>query len=170
MHFSNGKPRWPSLRDTERHPTASTMTGLIACCLGIENKTKEYEDLRSSLHFYTTIPDYVSILDDYQIVSPKEEGKPVGQGDMMSADGTWKKDGSSKSQVHTRFVEDGVFYVLAGCDNAEFLRKIHYALLHPRWTPYIGMACCTPSDLLTTEDFIIKDLNEWEKEEEYVCI
>ena len=167
---SNGKAGWPLLRDTELHPTRSMLTGLLACCLGIKNETEEYKELGEKLHFLTTTSDNVSILDDYQIMSPKEEGKTTGESDMLAVNGSMKKAGSGKVQFHNRYIQDAKFHVLVGCDDIELLKKLHYHMRHPVWPYYLGKAACTPSEPLIGPEFYADELSVWQEKEEYVCI
>lgn len=168
--YSDGKAGWPLLRDTANHPTASTLTGLVACCLGIANKTDEYRELGEKLRYLTTIPDNVTILDDYQIVSPKETGKLTSESDLLNLNGKKKTNGSGKVQIRNRYIQDAKFHVLIGCEDVDFLRNIHYHMRHPVWPYYLGKACCTPSEPLVGLDFRAEDLDVWQNEEEYVCI
>lgn len=163
---------WVTLRDTMLHPTASTIVGILACSQGIEKDTEEYEGLKRKLNFKTTVLDDVLILEDYQIVSPKEFRKATADSEVFMVNGGKKDAAGSQLPITNRYILDAEFKVLVECENLEELKKIHHYLLHPVWAYYLGKACCTPSKPLVGREFKTTDLDEWEKKTkgEYICI
>ena len=162
---------WPSHRDTLLHPTASALIGIIACSQGIKKGTEECERLKRILNFQTSVLDEVSILEDYQIVTPIEPGKSAKDSEVYMVNGKKKPASKSSYQITNCFIMDAEFSVLVGCENIEELEKMHYYLRHPKWVYYLGKSCCTPSKPLVGAEFKTTDLEEWkEKIKNYICI
>lgn len=143
---------WVELRNTEDHPTASAVAGLIACCLGVRPGTPEYRHLLC-LKYLSRTEKYNGILEDYQIVTPKEPGKLASESGIRTIDGKTKDPGEGQRPIRKRYLQDSSFCVLVGSEDAEELRRIHAAIRNPEWVYFLGRACCTPSEPVAEKDF-----------------
>ena len=158
---------WVEIRNTENHPTASAVAGLIACSLGIKKNTPQYDHLRT-LDYRSTADRNAMLLYDYQIVSPKEPGKSTKESTIRRINGTRHALNTAQRPITKVYLQNASFSVLVGSESAEELREIHAAIRNPRWLYFLGRACCTPSREIVPAEFEAKPLDEYEGE--YICI
>lgn len=158
---------WVELRNTENRPTASAVAGLIACCLGVRPGTPEYRRLLC-LKYISMTDKNSGILDDYQIVTPKEPGKLSSESEILKLSGGKKGPGEGQRPIHKMYLQDSSFSVFVGSDDIEELRRIHGAFRNPKWVYYIGRACCTPSAPVVEEEF--RAVSENDIKGDFICI
>ena len=143
---------WVEVRNTEMHPTASTVAGLLACALGIKKGTEAYDWLLT-LDYRTSHLPMARILDDYQMVYPKEPKKLSKESKMRKINGAVHSSQTGQRPIHKMYLADAVFHVYVGCEDVSRLREIHAALRNPKWVYYLGRACCTPSREIVPAEF-----------------
>lgn len=159
--YGNAENAWRTRRDTQIAPTKSAVIGILGCSLGFRKGEEKYEKLEKFTYLYKTNRK-PKILDDYQMIRPKEEGLSFEDSRFWSADG-----GHSGKQLPTtkEYLVDTSFSVYIGYDNPNVLKTIHGALRNPVWPYYLGRACCTPSKPIADKEFVLT-----EELEEQVCI
>lgn len=155
---------WPTFRDTELIPTTSALIGLISCALGI-SETDPIHDRVSNCHFFCERIDKTEKLLDYQIVSPREYKYTIKDSKFWTMDG-----GHSKPQfiMHKGYLTNSEFIVYVGYEDKEFLHTIYKAFLNPKYSYFLGRACCTPSKPIVDREFTVK--SKLDEEEVIPCI
>lgn len=158
--YGNEENAWRTRRDTQCYPTKSSVIGIIGCSLGLRKEDDDYQKLNNLTYLYKE-NRRPRILDDYQMVRPKERGKSFEDSRFWSASG-----GHNGVQLPTNkeYLMDASFSVYVGSEDLQTLRKIHKALRDPAWVYYLGRACCTPSQPIVEKEFVLI-----EKLEEPVC-
>lgn len=154
------RARW-DVRDTGTEPSKSGIIGLLGCVLGYHRDDKRLEtELDAGLQVGVREDRRGAIAIDYHTVEPR----PV----FTTADG--KKHSRSKSggqnayqntiQSYRQYIEDASFLVIIS-GSIELLEKCRDALMHPKWTVYLGRKSCVPTrplfDAMTTEYASIED-------------
>lgn len=164
--YSSSENIWRTRKDTKPGPTKSAVTGLIACAMGLRKGDKKYTQLEKLDYSYRAgIEDTNErknlkkghIMDDYQIIRPKEAGKSFEDSYFWRPDG---KHNGIQLPTYKEYIVDAEFTVYVGSENESLLKKIHAAFTNPVWPVYLGRACCTPSspivdkevELLTEEE------------------
>lgn len=108
------------IRRTEREPSKSGVTGLLAAALG-RDRADSIEDL-DSLYFGVRVDKEGVLLSDFQTAQ------------------------SSKSYVIRRhYLADAVFLVGLESDDEEFIDQLVYAVTHPVYPLYLGRRSCPPA-------------------------
>lgn len=128
------RSRWDS-RDTSAMPTKSAIIGMLGCCFGIPRGSEELQRLNESLHVAVRADQPGRIMTDFHTVQA-----PEGQR-MLNSQG---KPRGETIITPKQYLQEAVFTVLIWGD-PEMLEKCYEAVLHPKWTPYLGRRNCVPS-------------------------
>jgi len=127
------------VRDSDREPSKSGIIGMICCALG-RDRNESLNDI-NDLSMGIRVDKEGKIELDFHTVGGaprKEDGKPEG---VYRASGGVKREGIVSKRY---YLADAEFLVgLEG--NAEFLKKIHYALANPKWPLFLGRKAFVPS-------------------------
>ena len=116
------------LRQTAPEPSFSAVIGLICCCLG-RDRAEPIDDL-TSLRMGVRVDREGQLLRDFHTAE-----------NVVSSNG---KPAKYPVVSNRWYLADAAFLVgLEG--EAAFLRQIHHALIHPRWTPCLGRRSCIPT-------------------------
>ena len=149
--YGNGENVWRLRRDTQIAPTKDAVIGIIGCALGLQMEDTAYKALNDLTYLYIqTHP--AMILDDYQVIRPKEPRKSFEDSYFWSPDGS-----HNKIQYTTvkEYLTNTSYTVYVGCEDKQSLRQIHRALRDPVWPYYLGRACCTPGRPIAEKEFIL---------------
>lgn len=126
--------RWDT-RTTTSIPTKSGVIGFLGCCLGYPRGDDKLKELNEQLRIAIRVERPGQILTDFQTVQGTDgillnaEGKPRGGGTIITP---------------KQYLQDAWFTIfLEG--NRNLLQECYDALLHPKWTPYLGRKNCIPS-------------------------
>ena len=127
--------RWDN-RNTANMPTKSGIIGLLGCCLGYPRGDSRLNDLDRQLRLAVRADRAGRIMTDYHTVHGT-------CGLLLSAEGTKRQNGDtiiSKRQ----YLQEARFTVFLWGNDAD-LNQCYQAMLHPRWTVYLGRKSCVPS-------------------------
>lgn len=127
--------RWDT-RSTATRPTKSGIIGFLGCCLGYQRGDERLNRLNEKLSVAIRTDKPGQILTDFQTVQGTEgvflnaEGKPrIGGGTIITP---------------KQYLQNAWFTVfLQG--NEDLLKECFTAMMHPKWTPYLGRKNCIPS-------------------------
>ncbi|MBN2586397.1 MAG: type I-E CRISPR-associated protein Cas5/CasD [Candidatus Fermentibacteraceae bacterium] len=140
---------------TERFPSLSALTGLVANALGLEHRrASEIQRLQSRLQFAVRCDRPGRELRDFQTVD-------MGQ-DFMHSDCAWttwsyldgRRGGSARESTHIRYrdyLTDAIYTVSLGLDCEEEqpnIKDVEMALIKPARPLFIGRKSCLPASML----------------------
>jgi CRISPR system Cascade subunit CasD len=130
-----GNAPW-GLRQTDSFPTKSGLMGLCGRCLGLDRDS--YPALANGLRvaFIRDRPGTIEI--DFQTVDVLPQTRV--------ANGGWKRS-RGLLLVTKEYLADARFIALIEGPEDQ-LRRLYNGLAQPHWPPYLGRACCLPSEPL----------------------
>lgn len=121
-------------RKTGMFPTKSAVIGLLGCALGLERKDVQLGAICEAVSMIVRGDRPGELLVDFHTIT----GSP-----LMSASGGTRAGGNTIIS-HRSYLQDASFLVgLSG--PRELLEKLSNALMHPKWTVYLGRKSCVPS-------------------------
>ncbi|WP_125573782.1 type I-E CRISPR-associated protein Cas5/CasD [Levilactobacillus huananensis] len=118
-------------RTTNDYPTKSAVIGMIAAALGYRRNDERILAL-NDLSFAVRIDQIGRKLTDFQTVE-------------------WKKE--TRKITYRDYIQDAVFVVALGSDDAQMIENINVALHHPRFQLFLGRRANVPAGLLITQVF-----------------
>lgn len=125
-------------RDTLSFPTKSAVLGMIGAALGYDKYDSDSDEkilALNKLHFAVRIDQPGTQSVDYQtrkhFVGKKNQSKIINR----------------------VYLQDAVFLVAIGSDNAELIEQIQFALHHPKFCLFLGTKSAPPAGYLETELF-----------------
>lgn len=150
-------------------PTENGIRGMIAAGMGIRREETEElkklnEDIKITFEPLDKNQKYLERYDDFQTVTaeadpealdiPKEwrcggehDAFPCGNGGYAVG-----KGGNQKNKVIQKsYVVNQEYTVYVQSENREKLKKVEYALNHPRFNLYCGRKNCPPAYIVTEE-------------------
>lgn len=119
-------------RTSSDYPSKSAIIGLIAAALGYERDDKRILAL-NDLKFAVRIDQVGRMLTDFQTVE-------------------WKP--GTRKITHRDYLQDAVFMVAIGSENADFIDEIKVALSHPRFQLFLGRRSNVPAGLLKIQEHV----------------
>ena len=120
-------------RSTDRYPSKSAVLGILAASFGYrrdDSRTQRF----NQLDFAVRVDQPGETLSDYHIA---QKLKPDGKVDQVYV-------------THRLYLQDAVFVVALGSDDAGWIAEIEYALRHPYFQTFLGRR----SNPLTADFFI----------------
>jgi CRISPR system Cascade subunit CasD len=119
-------------RTSDAFPSKSAIVGMLAAALGYQREDERIQKL-AQLSFAVRVDQPGSMLQDYQTVE-------------------WKKD--TRKVTYRDYIQDAVYVAAVGCDDAEEINRLKYALRHPKFQLYLGRRSNVPAGVLklTTPD------------------
>ncbi len=114
------------VRETDHMPTKSGVIGMLAAALG-RRRDAPLEDL-SRLLFGIRIDQQGSKIDDFQITQ---------MGGRLNA-----------NLSHRAYLCDAIFLAGLSCEDSRYLEDLREALLHPRFSLFLGRRSCPPTQPL----------------------
>ena len=127
--------RWDT-RSTSLSPTKSGIIGFLGCCLGYPRGDIRLNQLDQNLSMAVRIDKPGRIITDFQTV------QGTG-GRFLNAEGK-PRTGGGTIITPKQYLQDARFTVYLLADE-HLLEECFQAMLHPRWTPYLGRKNCVPS-------------------------
>ena len=127
--------RW-DYRATAAMPTKSAVMGLLGCCLGYPRGDERLNLLDRQMSMAVRADRPGRVMTDYHTVQGtggyffNAEGKPRSGGDTII--------------TPKQYLQDACFTVFLW-GNEDTLEVCFQAMLHPKWTVYLGRKCCVPS-------------------------
>ncbi|HBF74611.1 MAG TPA: type I-E CRISPR-associated protein Cas5/CasD [Lactobacillus sp.] len=118
-------------RTTQDHPSKSAIIGMIAAALGYRRNDDRIVQL-NELSYAVRADQVGRILTDFQTVE-------------------WKKD--KRKITYRDYLQDAVFIVAVGSENAELIDQIHDALKRPKFQLSLGRRSNVPAGVLKMEEF-----------------
>lgn len=120
-------------RSTDRHPSKSAVVGILAASFGYSRDDTRIERFQK-LDFAVRIDQPGELLSDYHIA---QKFKSDGQIDRVYV-------------TNRQYLQDAVFVVALGSDDADWMAEIEHALKHPYFQTFLGRR----SNPLTADFFI----------------
>lgn len=119
---------------TSSIPTHSGTTGLLSAAFGYERGDKRIEELKNSITILCETKKHGVIVTDYNTVKGgmHKACSPTARNDNSLV---MKKD----------YIEDGEFIVYVFAKDEELLKRLDYALDHPKFALYLGRKNCIPA-------------------------
>ncbi|MBW4802939.1 type I-E CRISPR-associated protein Cas5/CasD [Loigolactobacillus coryniformis] len=117
-------------RTTNDYPTKSAVIGMIAAALGYKRTDSRIIPL-NKLSFATRIDQPGQMLNEFQTVE-------------------WKKD--TRKLTYREYLQDAVFVVAIGGE-VDQISAIQYALMHPRFSLFLGRRSNPPAGVLRCKFF-----------------
>ena len=127
--------RWDQ-RTTAVMPTKSALIGLIGCCLGYKRGDIRLKELNEALFIAVRADKPGYVMTDFHTVQGNggvilnAEGKPRGGGNVII--------------TPKQYLQDARFSVFIWGET-EKLNLCFQAMLHPKWSVYLGRRSCVPS-------------------------
>ena len=118
-------------RTTGDYPSKSAVIGMIGAALGYAREDARIAAL-NDLHFAVRVDRVGQMLTDFHTAE-------------------WKKD--VRKITYRDYLQDAVFVVAVGSDDAQDIAKIHAALQHPRYQLFLGRRANVPAGILLMEEF-----------------
>jgi len=118
-------------RTTNPYPTKSAMVGMVAAALGYRRTDPRILEL-NALQFAVRVDQVGRGLTDYQTVE-------------------WKKD--TRKITYRDYIQDAVFVVALGSDDAQLIERIQFALRHPHFQLFLGRRSNAPAGVLEIHEF-----------------
>lgn len=118
-------------RTTNDYPTKSAVVGMVAAALGYRRTDQRILAL-NELHFAVRVDQTGRQLTDFQTVE-------------------WKKD--TRKITYRDYIQDAVFVVALGSEDASLIDKIKFALKHPRFQLFLGRRSNAPAGVLDIQEF-----------------
>ncbi len=130
-------------RDTGREPTKSGVIGLVCASVGIP-RDGDLSAL-SKLKFGIRVNKEGRIRTDFHT---------AGKGGFMRASGS--KEETNLIVTHRHFLSDADFLAGLEAEDDSLLKKIEYALRHPKWDLYLGRKSFVPSLPVFIKDGLVQ--------------
>lgn len=120
-------------RISNRYPTKSAIIGMVASALGYSRDDSRISKL-NNLKFGVRIEQPGKMNIDYQVITEKTK------------------------ETYRYYLQDAVYLIALGSDDAYFIDKIEYALKHPRNALFLGRRSYPLSGVLKIEKYTQDDL------------
>ena len=127
--------RWDT-RSTSVCPTKSGIIGFLGCCLGIPRGDERLNCMNQELRIAVRTDRPGQILTDFQTVQGTD-------GKFLNAEGK-PRTGGGTIITPKQYLLNAWFTVFLQGDE-KLLNQCCSAMLHPRWTPYLGRKNCVPA-------------------------
>lgn len=147
-----------TLRPTQKHPTKSSIVGIVSASLGLERTDKRILSLFTDFEYAVISSGLESEMSDYSTVetSESENGEYMSTLPPRSLELSRKK--RNTMLVNKRYICNGFFTVLmVPTRDSEFsLDRIKDALERPYFVPYLGRKSCPLSFPMnpTVEEYV----------------
>ena len=127
--------RW-DLRATASMPAKSAIVGLLGCCLGYPRGDERLNALNAALSIAVRADRPGRVMTDYHTVQGTN-------GVMLNAEGK-PRGGGSTIITPKQYLQDACFTVFVWGEET-VLDACYNAMLHPKWTAYLGRKSCVPA-------------------------
>lgn len=127
--------RWDT-RSTAVRPTKSGIVGFLGCCLGYGRGDERLNQLNNGIRVAIRTDRPGQILTDFHTVHGTDDV-------LFNAEGKKRSLGATII-TPKQYLQDAWFTVFLQGDE-ELLSECFTAMLHPRWTPYLGRKNCVPA-------------------------
>ena len=127
--------RWDT-RSTALRPTKSGIIGYLGCCFGFPRGDERLGQLNERLAVAVRVDKPGRIMTDFQTVQGTD-------GVFLNAEGK-PRTGGGTIITPKQYLQDAWFTIYLQGDE-DLLEQCFTALMHPRWTPYLGRRNCVPS-------------------------
>ena len=157
------------VRGTNPFPTYSGIIGLVASCMGINQKRnpEAYAELIERIDYvgsfahktFPIITDYQTMGGGYDTSDPIQKKMFPRTADGSIPVGKVNVQGISMSNLSIReYIEDADFFVVLRTEGDDYTERLVSRLKNPTWFPYYGRACCIPTTRLFVGQY--ETLNE----------
>lgn len=119
-------------RTTGRYPSKSAVIGMIASSLGYQRNDSRINNL-NKLSFAVRVDQPGSILRDFQVVE-------------------WNPSKEERKLTYRDYLQDAVFVVAIGSDDANLIAEIKWSLLHPKYQLFLGRRANVPAGRLQIQE------------------
>lgn len=120
-------------------PKPRGIAGMIGCCMGLRRGDPKLQQLENLQYDIDTI-EPGNIVIDFQTIRPLH-----GDEHLPTASGKKRANDSDAVIVRKEYLTDAKFVVRV-TGSEDIIDEIYEAMHDPYWVPYLGRACCPPSE------------------------
>ena len=127
--------RWDN-RSTAMRPTKSGIIGFLGCCIGYPRGDIRLNELNNQLQIAIRTDRPGRILSDFQTVQGTNDV-------LLNAEGKKRSLGATII-TPKQYLQDASFSIFISGEET-LLEHCFSAIMHPKWSPYLGRKSCIPA-------------------------